>query len=201
MRTLPLLFCLTLLNAAGVHAQSDPTIQRRFAVEMAHTLLGSNTLFADLGSGLGQRGFLLPQIGSTVAPIVEAYSGTQGQLSQSLADMVVFDKPVTASSGIAIPSSSRLSDVWREILDSSRPGFSIIRDRALDAQTMRWLFRRNETSNPSQLYSREPSTYYSRYKEFQSRYGILLAARDGEVWRSLPGFQKFTTFESAERTC
>ncbi|MCK1582157.1 hypothetical protein IVB03_21930 [Bradyrhizobium sp. 168] len=166
---------------------------------MTQTLLGSNKPFLDLGNGSGQRGFLLPQIGSTVGPIVEAYSGIQGQLSQSLAEMVVFDKPVTASVGVAIPGSSRLPDVWQEILENSRPGFSIIRDRALDQQTMRWLFRRNNTSNPKQLYSREPSTYYRRYKEFQSRYALLLAARDSDVWRSLPGFQKFATFETAER--
>ena len=187
------------LFATTAFAQSDPTVQRRFAREMSRTLFGVDKGFVDIGSNQGQRGFLLPQIGSTIAPIVEAYSGTQGQLTQALADTIVFDKPITAASGIAVPSDAKLPDVWREILDESRPGFTISRDRALDAQTMRWLFKRNKSRNPKQLYSREISPYYIRYKEFQARYSLLLAAREAEVWRSLPGFSKYKTFETAQK--
>ena len=188
----------SMLGASIAHAEQG--VGRRFSLEISRGLIGAHAEFVPVALGRGDRGFLLAQVGSSAAPISEAYSGIQGDFTQSLADAMVFDKPVTSAEGVAILGGDRLSGIWREILDQSRPGFSLSRDRALDERTMKWLFRQNPGKRPAnEKYSREPSNYYLRYQEFQKNYSLLLSARTGDVWRSLPAFRRFATFDEAER--
>lgn len=201
MRISVLISCLVVAFLPGpVGAQSEVNVRARFASEMANVLLGGDATFISLGNGKGERGFLLAQPGSTIAPIIEAYSGVQGEFTQSLVAALVYDRPVNSSSGIAVFGGENLADVWREVLDSSRPGFIVSKDRALDVRTMRWLFRPGRITKKGRIYTRERSAFYDRYKEFEAKYVLLLSARQGDVWRAIPAFKKFKSYESAERS-
>jgi hypothetical protein len=195
-----LLLVLFGFGTGSMASAADNAVQKRFSIEMARGLLGSQSQFVPLGDGHGTRGFLLAEIGSTATPISEAYSGVQGEFTQALADAIVFDKPVVAVDGVAVLTGDSLAGAWRDILDHSRPGFSITKDRALDERTMKWLFKPNKgQTDPKKKYSRERSSYYKKYQEFEKKYSLLLAAQQGEVWRSIPGFSSFKSFEAAER--
>lgn len=188
-------------SSSLVNGQTASEERIEFSSQFSDRLFGAENPVLNLGEGVGARIFLLAQTGSTISPISEAYSGVQGDLTQSLAEAVVFDRTVMSSDGFAIMKEESLSDVWRKIIDASRPGFSLIRDRALDTQTMKWLFRPSQKRDSGRtIYTREASTYYSRYLDFEARYLLLLSARQSDVWRAIPEFTRYASFESAERS-
>lgn len=175
-------------------------LRRSFTRDLSAVLLNGQSTFVDLGDGLGWQGVVLASPGSSIAPLTEAYSGLPGSLQQYLANSTVYDRPVSMTAGFAQLGPRPLSAIWKDVLDETRPQEPLPRDRVLNQTTMKWLFKPIYKRGKVIGYTREPSKYLLRYKEFQSQYKMLMLGKVSELWKLDPRLKKYKTFEQARET-
>lgn len=189
---------LVILCSFEPHARaSDAEGRVSFTHDLSRTLLGNGGGFIAVGEDLGWQGIVLAPPGTSLAPITEAYSGVPGELSQVLANNVVFDRPLTVVDGFPIFSPVPLASVWNSILEETRPADPLPRDRLLTWATMKWLFSPIIKSGKVTGYTREPSRYMKKYREFEEAYSMLQRGRDSGLWKLDARLRHYSTYEEA----
>ncbi len=183
--------------APPAKAQNSPA-RAEFARELSLSLLGAPDSFVDVGPGRGWRGVVLAPPGTSIAPLTEAYSGLPGGLSQTLANATVFDRPIAIKNGMAVFGLRTLDSAWGEILRITRPPAPLPRDRKLSNVVMKWLFKPIFKGKKIVGYTREPSRYVKRYKEFEASYAMLQRGKSNDMWRLDPRLRKYSSFEQAD---
>jgi hypothetical protein len=192
---------LICISAASGFTQSlsEEDVRRNFTNELAKMLFGALPNFQQVDEGAsGWNGVVLVAPGTSLAPLIEAYNGYPGDLTQSLADVTVFDRPVKVHNGYAVFDTRTLSAVWSDILNNTMPASPLPKDRMLAQAVMKWLFKPILKKNKVVGYTREPSRYAFRYKEFSDTYGQLLRGQVNDMWRLDPRLRKYSTFEEAK---
>jgi hypothetical protein len=185
------LYCSSVGSATD---QNAPT----FLDELVRGILRRSTNFEVLGPNLGWRGLGLAQPGTSISPLVEAYYGVAGGLAQSLANVVVFDRPVIQLKDGYVSFGLRSLDTqWSEILKYSRPQLVLPKDRQLSSAVMKWLFRPILKSGKIIGYSREPSKYLIRYREFESMFTVLRQGQQNGLWRLDPRLSRYKEYNFA----
>ncbi|WP_154674566.1 hypothetical protein [Mesorhizobium erdmanii] len=198
--TVALLAAACCANGVPTARADADTLRRSFNKELSAVLLNSQSTFVDLGDGVGWRGVVLASPGSSIAPLTEAYNGLPGSLQQYLANSAIFDRPVSVIEGFAELGQRPLSAIWKDVLEETRPHNPLPRDRVLSSATMKWLFKPIYKRGKIVGYTREPSKYLARYKEFQSQYKTLVLGKASELWKLDPRLKKYRTFDQARET-
>lgn len=179
------------------HASS---MKHEFLNTLSSTILGNDEIFSDLANNRGWQGVALAQVGATIEPLVQAYSGEPGDRFQLLTNTEIFGRPVTIHEGRVSFLPTSLAEIWKKVLESSAPETSLRKDRKLSVSVMRWLFRPLKKNGRTVGYSREESRFVRRYREFEARYSILVRAKNNNVWKLIPQLARFSTYEEAERS-
>ncbi len=192
-----LISCLAWVVVFATLARADEKRQA-FAQDLASAILGSDGTFVTVGAGGGWQGVVLSPPGTSLAPITEAYSGLPGELSQVLANNTVFDRPLAMNGGVPTFSPTPIASIWENILEETRPSEPLPKDRLLSVAVMKWLFRPLYKNNRVVGYSREPSRYMVRYREFEDAYMMLQRGRDSGLWKLDPRLRKYPTYEDAQ---
>lgn len=181
----------------GVALAQSQTSQQKFAVDLTKALFSRSEIFEEVASNQGWRGVVPAAPGSSIAPITEAYSGLPGGLSQALANVTVFDRPVSLQNGYAAFGTRPLDEVWGDILADARPPQPLPKDRMLQGPVMKWLFKPIYKKNKVVGFTREPSRYVLRYREYEALYGLLLQGQDSGLWNLDSRLRKYATFQEA----
>ncbi|UCI23971.1 hypothetical protein [Mesorhizobium sp. B2-8-5] len=176
-------------------ASADP-FKDELIHKLAHEILGSDSFFRKVGDG-GWRGIALAPAGASIEPLVQAYSGQPGDVFDLVVNNEVFGRTISIENGVVFFKGTTIADAWRRILDASAPYQALLKDRTLPVPVMQWLFR-PVTRQAKIIYTREPSRYVLRYREYEKKHLALMRSRNDGIWKLLPGFSQYATFSDAE---
>ncbi|MDI5924552.1 hypothetical protein QBK93_07640 [Rhizobium leguminosarum] len=179
------------------HAQDVVAERKAVADGLSSALLGGSVNFRELSENRGWTGVVLAPPGTSLAPIVEAFNGYPGDLSQALANENVFDRPVKVFEGLAVFDTRAIDAIWSDVITTSRPSAPLPRDRMLEVAVMKWLFKPIYKKGKVVGYTREPSRFLVRYKEFSNLYDQLQRGKTNDMWRLDPRLKKYSSFEEA----
>lgn len=189
------IFVAAICNGAA-SAQPQNNVQL-LSEELTRLFHGGDGEFVSVGEGSGWRGVAIVPPGTSISQISSAYDGLPDTIVQKFVNDSIFDRPVVSENNYAKLGVRSLETVWEEILEKTRPLEPLPRDRRASWAVYRWIFQPILRNGKVVGYSREPSRYVRRYREFEEQFNILVNGKETGLWKLHPRLKKYEDYEDA----
>lgn len=198
---------LALFVTISSHVASADQIaeRKRFLEELNTHLLGVAAGPLKLDADRGWRSIVMAPPGTSVSTLLTPFAALTTETveaSRLLEAVNTFDRPLAVTEGIGSPSGASLPEIWKLVLERTRPPF--LRPAAVSEgdPEVAILFRQADAVDQARgiAFQREPSEAVMRYREYEYSLRSLAAEEISQtgLWRLNSRLSRYGSISEAK---